>query len=240
MAVLLLAAHAAGLGLLPAADPRWPAAAAPGVRRPTPPSASGSATCSARSRSPSSAPTRSARTPSRTAPQRADRRESIDRAPHGRDPGPGAGGRVASAAASWSRASSVAVGGGRRHAGRRRRRPHASASCSPSSSSSSSSRSRCRWRTEVLNELQNAVAGWRRVIAVLDTPADVADPGEAGVDAAARADHGRGSRTSASPTPAARRCCTTSTCAIPRAGPGRRSSARPARARRRWPSCSPG
>jgi putative ABC transport system ATP-binding protein len=35
--------------------------------------------------------------------------------------------------------------------------------------------------TEVLNELQNAVAGWRRVLAVLDTPADVADPGEGGV-----------------------------------------------------------
>ena len=34
--------------------------------------------------------------------------------------------------------------------------------------------------TEVLNELQNAVAGWRRVLAVLDTPADVADPGEDG------------------------------------------------------------
>ncbi len=32
--------------------------------------------------------------------------------------------------------------------------------------------------TEVLNELQNAVAGWRRVLAVLDTPADVTDPGE--------------------------------------------------------------
>ncbi len=30
--------------------------------------------------------------------------------------------------------------------------------------------------TEMLNELQNALAGWRRVIAVLDTPADVADP----------------------------------------------------------------
>lgn len=30
--------------------------------------------------------------------------------------------------------------------------------------------------TEVLNELQNAAAGWRRVIAVLDTPADVEDP----------------------------------------------------------------
>jgi ABC-type multidrug transport system fused ATPase/permease subunit len=34
----------------------------------------------------------------------------------------------------------------------------------------------------VLNELQNAVAGWRRVLAVLDTPADVADPGPGGVD----------------------------------------------------------
>jgi ATP-binding cassette, subfamily B, bacterial len=34
--------------------------------------------------------------------------------------------------------------------------------------------------TEVLNELQNAAAGWRRVLAVLDTPADVADPGERG------------------------------------------------------------
>jgi putative ABC transport system ATP-binding protein len=36
--------------------------------------------------------------------------------------------------------------------------------------------------TEVLNELQNAAAGWRRVMAVLDTPADVADPGDAGVE----------------------------------------------------------
>jgi ATP-binding cassette, subfamily B, bacterial len=35
--------------------------------------------------------------------------------------------------------------------------------------------------TEVLNELQNAAAGWRRVLAVLDTPADVADPGERGL-----------------------------------------------------------
>ena len=34
--------------------------------------------------------------------------------------------------------------------------------------------------TEVLNEAQNAVAGWRRVLDVLDTQADVADPGEAG------------------------------------------------------------
>jgi ATP-binding cassette, subfamily B, bacterial len=35
--------------------------------------------------------------------------------------------------------------------------------------------------TEVLNEAQNAVAGWRRVLGVLDTPADVADPGASGV-----------------------------------------------------------
>jgi putative ABC transport system ATP-binding protein len=34
--------------------------------------------------------------------------------------------------------------------------------------------------TEVLNEMQNAIAGWRRVMAVLDTPADVADPGSDG------------------------------------------------------------
>jgi ATP-binding cassette, subfamily B, bacterial len=36
--------------------------------------------------------------------------------------------------------------------------------------------------TEVLNEMQNAIASWRRVLGVVDTPADVADPGEAGVD----------------------------------------------------------
>ena len=35
--------------------------------------------------------------------------------------------------------------------------------------------------TEILNEMQNAVAGWRRVIGVVDTPADIADPGAAGV-----------------------------------------------------------
>ena len=36
--------------------------------------------------------------------------------------------------------------------------------------------------TEILNEMQNAVAGWRRVIGIIDTAADVADPAEAGVD----------------------------------------------------------
>ena len=34
--------------------------------------------------------------------------------------------------------------------------------------------------TEVLNEAQNAIAGWRRVLGVLDTPADVVDPGTEG------------------------------------------------------------
>jgi ATP-binding cassette, subfamily B, bacterial len=39
--------------------------------------------------------------------------------------------------------------------------------------------------TEILNELQNAVAGWRRVLAVVDTPVDVVDPGERGTTSAA-------------------------------------------------------
>jgi ABC-type multidrug transport system fused ATPase/permease subunit len=36
--------------------------------------------------------------------------------------------------------------------------------------------------TEVLNEAQNAIAGWRRVLDVLDVAPDVADPGERGLD----------------------------------------------------------
>jgi ABC-type multidrug transport system fused ATPase/permease subunit len=35
--------------------------------------------------------------------------------------------------------------------------------------------------TEILNELQNAVAGWRRVLAVVETPVDVDDPRDDGV-----------------------------------------------------------
>ena len=34
--------------------------------------------------------------------------------------------------------------------------------------------------TQVLTDAQNAIAGWRRVIGILDTPADVLDPGAAG------------------------------------------------------------
>ena len=36
--------------------------------------------------------------------------------------------------------------------------------------------------TEILNDAQNAIAGWRRVLDVLDTEPDVADPGENGED----------------------------------------------------------
>ena len=36
--------------------------------------------------------------------------------------------------------------------------------------------------TEVLNDAQNAIAGWGRVIEILDTATDVADPGPAGSD----------------------------------------------------------
>ncbi|MDQ6641334.1 MAG: ABC transporter ATP-binding protein/permease, partial [Actinomycetota bacterium] len=36
--------------------------------------------------------------------------------------------------------------------------------------------------TQVLTDAQNAIAGWRRVIGILDTPADLDDPGPGGVD----------------------------------------------------------
>src|SRR5215210_3714964 len=36
--------------------------------------------------------------------------------------------------------------------------------------------------TEVLNEAQNAIAGWRRVLDIIDTPGDVEDPGDDGVE----------------------------------------------------------
>ncbi|KIH97321.1 multidrug ABC transporter ATPase [Streptomonospora alba] len=36
--------------------------------------------------------------------------------------------------------------------------------------------------TEIFNEAQNAIAGWRRVLGILDTVPDIADPGEAGAE----------------------------------------------------------
>ena len=41
--------------------------------------------------------------------------------------------------------------------------------------------------TQVLTDGQNAIAGWRRVIGILDTPADLDDPGPAGVQLPHRA-----------------------------------------------------
>ncbi len=43
--------------------------------------------------------------------------------------------------------------------------------------------------TEILNELQNAVAGWRRVLGVLETEIDVPDPGDAGEHSPRRPAH---------------------------------------------------
>ena len=36
--------------------------------------------------------------------------------------------------------------------------------------------------TQILTDAQNAIASWRRVIGILDTPADLVDPGDDGVD----------------------------------------------------------
>ncbi|MDT9594531.1 ABC transporter ATP-binding protein [Nocardioides zeae] len=41
--------------------------------------------------------------------------------------------------------------------------------------------------TQILTDAQNAIAGWRRTIGLLDTPAELVDPGEAGADLPDRA-----------------------------------------------------
>ena len=106
-----------------------------------------------------------------------------------------------------------------------------------SSSWSPCSSPRCRSRMEVLNEAQNAIAGWRRVLGVLDAEPDVADPGEAGRDAAGAGALGVALRQVSLRLPrraagAARRRRRRS-----RRAPGSRWSGRPARARRPSPSC---
>ena len=98
--------------------------------------------------------------------------------------------------------------------------------------------------SEVLNEAQNAVAGFRRVLDVIDTEPDIRDPaldgpGRAQLPAgpAGRAVRARRLRA----TPRARRPALRRRRPQPsRRAAGSRSSARPARARRRSPSCSPG
>ena len=97
--------------------------------------------------------------------------------------------------------------------------------------------------SEVLNEAQNAVAGFRRVLDVLDTEPDVRDPALA--DPAApgcpRARSASASSTSPSATrPAARTALRRRRPHHRSRAPGSRSWARPARARRPSPSWSPG
>ena len=66
--------------------------------------------------------------------------------------------------------------------------------------------------TETLNDAQNALAGLRRVLDVLDTPTDIADPAPERARAAAPAPLDvRFDATSLTPIPAGPRCCTTST-----------------------------
>jgi ATP-binding cassette, subfamily B, bacterial len=89
--------------------------------------------------------------------------------------------------------------------------------------------------TQVLTDAQNAFAGWRRVIGILDTPADVVDPART-ARCYPRVRWTSRSRTSASPIRAGRRYCATSSSTSPPAG-GWRWSVRPVRASRRWPSC---
>ena len=91
--------------------------------------------------------------------------------------------------------------------------------------------------TEVLNEAQNAVSGWRRVLGVLDTPADVADPGRRG-RAAARSDRGPFDHVSFATRPGPPVLHDIDLAIAPQAAVP--SSARPVRARRRSPSCLPG
>ena len=93
--------------------------------------------------------------------------------------------------------------------------------------------------TQILTDAQNAIAGWRRVIGILETPADLVDPGPDGPHAAARPDRRplrrRHVRLPGRPAGAARR-----RPADRRRAPASPSSGRPDRASRRSPSCSPG
>jgi ABC-type multidrug transport system fused ATPase/permease subunit len=91
--------------------------------------------------------------------------------------------------------------------------------------------------TQVLTEAQNAVAGWRRVLGILDTPADVVDPGAQGVGlprgpVSVRFDAVTFAYPGGPPV------CATSMSRLRHAAESP-SSGRPVRARPRSPSCSP-
>ena len=175
---LLLAAHPASSGPASSRCSSRCARCRSGSTAGTRSCASASARCSARSPRPSSAPRPSARTGSASGRSAGSTRPS----------GPPA--RRWSGRRTWSASCS----------------PAASwwpTSCSPSSSSRAPTSAIAgemsvgkllaflflvqlftgpvQMATEVLNELQNAVAGWRRVLGVLETPIEVVDAGADGV-----------------------------------------------------------
>ena len=93
--------------------------------------------------------------------------------------------------------------------------------------------------TQILTDAQNAIAGWRRVIGILETPADLVDPGPDGavlprgpIDV--RFEHVDFAYPGRPAGAAGRRPRDR------RPAPAWPSSGRPARASRRSPSCSPG
>ena len=236
-AVLQLAARARRLGLLRRRSSCRCATSSASSPRPTASYAARSASCCRRSPSPSSAPPSCGPTPSRPAPRTASTTPSTSS--RGRAPGP--------------------------RGSRRSRSPSAgSRPASPTPVSSSSAIwlgfadditagevlafaflvtlfvGPVQMGTQILTDAQNAIAGWRRVIGILDTPADLVDPGPDGAEPAARPDR-RALRAGRLRLPRrARSCCATSTLDDRRRAPGWPSSARPARASPPSPSCSPG
>ncbi len=87
--------------------------------------------------------------------------------------------------------------------------------------------------SEIMDQTQIALAGWRKVLGVLATPIDLVEPSPGVAVPARPAGRGDGRRRP-SPTATGRWCCRTSTSCCPPA-PGWRWSARPARGSRRSP-----
>ena len=209
-----------------------------GSRRPTAWSGAGRRDARPRSPSPSSARRPCAPTRSRTAPRTASTRRST----------------VNQAAATRAQGLTAFSFSPRRRLGRagQRRRARSSASGSGFAGEITSGEvlafaflvtlfvGPVQMGTQMLTDAQNAIAGWRRVIGILETPADLVDPGADGQVAAARADRRRASRTSSFAYPGGPLVLRDVDLAHRVRHAGSRSSARPARARRRSPSCSPG
>ena len=233
---LQLAAGDRGVGLLRAAVPvaaLLPAQALRRLRHRPPP---GRRCCSRRSPSRSSAPRSSARTPSRRAPSAASttRSRRTRRPAPARRASPRSRSPSAASRPGWPTPGVLIVGIWLGFAG-----DITAGKVLAFAFLVSLFVGPVQMGTQILTDAQNAIAGWRRVIGILDTPADLVDPGPEGAHAAARADRrplrGRHVRLPERAAGAARRHASTSPPA-----PGSRSWGRPARASRPSPSCSPG